>query len=328
MMQMTGFADPRAEANALFPDGTDARVLEPSPPAALDARWMADDPTDPAGAAGGLVTPIPGEGTTWAELADADDHVAAFAADHWLDGVRAVPDFPDGHETTRRSLHEVAFFALSPRRYQVTGKMGLRYTHGGFGTPFFRAGTGDDEQIRVEGDHLVRQVGPTVAREAITTPREAARFVGTEFQSRWFEGFNDELSPHPDRVLDVDEAASEAIGHWFGFATHVLELARRTPGAEDVSRVQLWPEHFDVAFEMGSSERARRASYGASPGDDSHPEPYFYVAAWGSIDRSDPYWNDNGFNGGSLTYRELREADDPYSTALAFLADGHRRLTT
>jgi hypothetical protein len=35
---------PRAEAEALLEEGLSARVLEPSPPAATDPEWLADDP--------------------------------------------------------------------------------------------------------------------------------------------------------------------------------------------------------------------------------------------------------------------------------------------
>ncbi|MFO7549268.1 MAG: hypothetical protein R6X29_10435 [Acidimicrobiia bacterium] len=55
---------PRQEAGSILPVGHEARVLESSPPASPDPAWYADDPTDPAGAAGIVVTPIPGEGTT------------------------------------------------------------------------------------------------------------------------------------------------------------------------------------------------------------------------------------------------------------------------
>jgi hypothetical protein len=96
---------------------------------------------------------------------------------------------------------------------------------------------------------------------------------------------------------------SAAVADWFGFATHVLERTRRTAGADDVSRVQLWPEHFDPAFEVGSNARGAPPGYGASPGDDAHPEPYLYVAACGDIDRTDPHWNDTAFDGASLGIR-------------------------
>lgn len=326
---MTEHRDPRGEATELLPEGHEARVLEPSPPADLDPDWFADDPTDPSGATGAVVTPIPGEGTTWAEMAEGNSQIAAYAVDHWLDGRRRLlTELPDGYDAGRRALHQIAFFAVAPKRYSANGKLGLRYTHRGFGTPFFQGPNGSDEQVRVEGDLLVHQTADGVRTEAITTAGAAARFLGLEYREVWFENFHDPLEPvGPDTVLTVPTQVADAVEAWFGFATHVLERARRTPGATEVSRVQLWPEHFDPAFEMGSSENEHRASYGASPGDSTSPEPYLYVAPWGSIDQSDPFWNDTAFGGASLGYSTLIETDDPYERALAFLHEGYRKLT-
>jgi hypothetical protein len=78
---------------------------------------------------------------------------------------------------------------------------------------------------------------------------------------------------------------------------------------------------------MGSYDAGQRASYGASPGDDGHPEPYLYVAAWGEIDRSDSFWNDEAFNGASLPYRDLLAAEDQRRAGLTFLRDGFTLLT-
>ena len=314
----------RNEATALLPAGHEARVLEPSPPVNTDPDWFADDPTDPAGTGAKIVTPIPGEGTTWTEFAVGHPEITEYAADHWLGAYRRLAELPAAFDRTRRSLHQLAFFAIAPKRFDQTTKLALRYTHGGFGTPFF----GDEEQIRVEGDLLVHQRGQEVRSTRITTLEEGCAFLSIPYRDVWFEGFHDPLSPAGGTTeLPVDPAATAAIGDWFGFASSVLEEARRTPGAADVSRVQLWPEHFDLAFEMGALDSGQRASYGASPGDDGHTEPYLYVAAWGDIDRSDPYWNDATFNGASLPYSQLLDAEDQQATALAFLRDGFARLT-
>jgi hypothetical protein len=273
-----------------------------------------------------VVTPIPGEGATWAELATADIRLATYAADHWLDGVRRLDQLPDGYDAGRRALHQIAFFVVAPKRHAANGKLGLRYTHRGFGTPFFQGPDGD-EQVRVEGDLLVHQTAGAVRTEAITTLDAATRFLGLDYRETWFEGFHDPPDPvDPETSLEVDPAVTDALGAWFGFATHVLERSRRTPGANDVSRVQLWPEHLDPAFEMGSAADGARASYGASAGDGAHSEPYLYIAAWEEIDRPDPFWNDSTFNGASLDFSRLLQADDPYATALAFVHEGHRKL--
>ncbi|MEX2279201.1 MAG: hypothetical protein WEA76_03835 [Acidimicrobiia bacterium] len=325
-MAETQARHPRREAGSLLAPGHEARVLEPSPPANEDPAWFADDPTDPSDAAV-AVTPIPGEGATWAQLAQADDAVAAYAHDHWLDGVRPLVAFAAGFQATRDSLHQVAFFVLAPARYTATGKLGLRYTHRGFGTPFSRKEPGQDEQVRVEGGLLVHQVGETARVTNLTTLAAAASFLDLEYEEEWFDSFHDPLDPiGPTAPLEVDPAAADVLGGWFGFATHVLERLRRAE-AEDISRVQLWPEHFDAAIEAGSSQAGQRASYGASPGDASHPEPYLFVTPWDTVDESDPYWNAPGFVGAILGHAELVEADDPYSTAIDFYLTGLNVLT-
>ena len=319
---MSSARNPQAEATALLPESYEARVLEPSPPASSDPPWFADDPTDPTGATGTVVSPVEHEGISWTEMVTEHPDLNGYASDHWLGAYRRLRPLPDGFEQTHRALHQLAYFVLAPKRFAANGKLGLRYTHRGFGTPFF----GDDEQVRVEQDRLVYQHGAETLTAPISTLRAATRFLDIPFTAVWFDGFRDPLDPEdPDGHLDIDPAATNAIGDWFGFAASVLEQARRTPGAVEVSRVQLWPEHFDLAFEMGTGDH--RASYGASPGDDSHPEPYVYVAAWGSIDRSDPFWNDTAFNGASISYRDLLGASDQRATTLEFLGQGYEHLT-
>jgi hypothetical protein len=320
----TSARNARAEATALLPAGHEARVLEPSPPANPDPDWFADDPTDPDGATSTVVNPIPGDGVLWTEAASDHPELADYAAQHWLGPYRRLTEVPAGYQQTRDALHQVAFFAVAPKRFAETGKLGLRYTRGGFGTPFY----GADEQVRIEGDHLIHQKADRATAFAISTLRAATEFLSIPYRDEWFVDFHDPLTPiGPDEHLSVDPAAAAALGDWFGFATSVLEEARRSPGAEEVSRVQLWPEHFDPAFEMGSYDKGQRASYGASPGDEAHPEPYLYVAAWSEIDRSNDFWNDETFNGASLAYQELLSADDQRETALAFIQEGVRLLT-
>ena len=315
--------NPRAEAAAMVPPGVTGLVLEPSLPVNHDPDWFADDPTAPAGAT--TVTPIPGEGRTWTDLAAVDPTVADYAREHWLGNLADLEPIPDAHTETRRALHQLAFFALAPKRFSATGKLGLRYTHRGFGTPFF----GDDEQVRVEAGTLVRQRAGSIDAIVPKTVGEAAAFLGLDYQTDWFTGFHDPLAPiDPEERISIDPAAADAIGAWFGFSTHALERARRTPDARDVTRVQLWPEHFDPAFEMGDQDEGRRASYGASPGDDSHPAPYLYVAAWGELDRADPFWNAPAFNGALLSYDDLLSAPDQMEAAVQFFASAHERLTT
>jgi hypothetical protein len=130
----------------------------------------------------------------------------------------------------------------------------------------------------------------------------------------------------PDRPLKVEDAPATALGEWFAFGFEILEELRGHGDASDeVSEVQLWPEHFDPAIEMGTE--GSKASFGASPGDRGHLEPYLYVSAWSEIDRENPYWNDRNFNGASLPFTALLEAEDQSQVAaLEFFLEGHRIL--
>ena len=88
--------------------------------------------------------------------------------------------------------------------------------------------------------------------------------------------------------------------------------------------MQLWPEHFDLAVELGARGRPGGApAYGASPGDELHPEPYLYVAPW----KAPPpggLWNATAFRGAELPLAALLDAPDQRAAALAFLRE---RLT-
>lgn len=230
---------------------------------------------------------------------------------------------PEPYVETRNSLHQIAFFVLGPVRYKAEGRMGLQAAPGGFGTPSF-----DGRIVRVEGDSIVTEETDQVATQTITTVRAAAEFVGIEYEVEWFSDFHDPLKPvDPDVRLAVDDTAARAIGQWFNFGTDVLERLRGHGAADDdVTEVQLWPEHFDPATELGSQDEGRRASYGASPGDAGHQEPYLYVAPWGEFDETDSYWNAGSFRGSLMGYSELVGAEDPISAGLDFLLDGYRIL--
>ena len=306
----------RAEAEAVA--GTAARVLEPSPPTVTSEPWFADDPVALDGE--DAVSPTSAGTRTWDDLAASDPAIAAFAQRHWLGNHKALPAVPADYVSSRDDFHRVAYGVISNARKAANGKFGLRYTAGGFGTPFF----GDDEQVRVEGTELIVQRGDTVVAETLTTLARAAEVAGTVANADQAEHDTIELGDL-DRALDIREDVGAFLGDWFGFGTSVLEEARllATAPDDDLSRVQMWPGHFDPAFEMGSLEAGRRATYGASPGDGSHDEPYLYVASWGDIDRSNEYWNDDGFNGGSLSYAELLAADDPRALAQDFFRRGY-----
>ncbi|HVM03052.1 MAG TPA: hypothetical protein VM263_10320 [Acidimicrobiales bacterium] len=295
----------RAEAAGRLEGRHDVRVLEPSPPAVGVPPWFADDPV-----AGGDVVPLERPGTrSWAAVCDdeGDDDLLSFCEDRWL--VRpSLRPLPASFAETRRSLHVLAEHVVAPCRHASTGRIGLRFTYHGFGTPFF----GADRQVRVEDGALV----DGDRRRALTTVGEAGAFLGLVAPAA--TGVYEPTTPaRPDDALPVDPAAARALGDWFGFSTSVLEQVRDEATAGDQpSRVQLWPEHFDVAVDLGPD--GARANFGGSPGDEGHAEPYLYVGPWER--RTGGFWNEDF--GASLSYRELLDGADP----LAFLRRGRELL--
>jgi hypothetical protein len=286
-------ANPRAEAEDMLGGDYEARVLEPSPPAVTEPPY-ADDPVEPGEVPEGreLVSPVHNRGDlTWDEIARQDPDLAPWCAERWLGAWKRLEPLPPSFAETRVVLHEVAEAVVAPAR-KPENEIALRYTRGGFGTPFFEL-DGADCQVRVESGELVRQRGTEETREPL---------------------------PH-----ETDPVAAAALGHFYGFACSVLEQLRADEIDGDASLVQLWPEHFDIAFELGSEAAGQRANFGASPGDDQHDEPYLYVGPWTAA-VSGELWKATAFKGAELLYSELLEAENQRQAALEFMRERYRAL--
>jgi hypothetical protein len=315
--------DPRREAQDLVGDGYDARVLEPSPPAVTDPQWFADDPVAAPVASGRrLVSPVAGAGITWEQWLDDRPQHRGWAAARWLGAYRRLGSPPPTYTATRLALHRLVVYVVSPARQRANGKMALRFTFGGLGTPFF----GDDEQVRVAGTTLLRQRGASAEAAPISSLREAAAFaLDGPPDTAWAERFDVPPPGNLDERLAVDPEAAALLGDWYGLAWSVLEELRAEPASVGASRVQLWPEHFDAAFDCQPGEQ--RATFGASPGDAAVPEPYLYALPE-SFEAAPPdeYWNATSFRGAILPLSSLVDEADQRSAALAFLRRGRALL--
>lgn len=218
---------------------------------------------------------------------------------------------------TRLAWHALAEHVLAPARHRVTGRIGLRATEGGYGTPVFGDGLG--EQLRVAGTDLLITREGHVVTYPITTLAAAAAAAGIEPGAT--TGVYTPTTPfEPDAPLDIDLDASAALAAWFAFGDRVLRaLCETTTETDAPDDVQLWPEHFDLGLALGDEPGGTRATFGASPGDEEHPEPYLYVAPWTPPD-DDGFWNDAAFRGASLARTALAPAVDQRAAALDFFA--------
>jgi hypothetical protein len=302
--------NPRTEAAAQLGGDFEVRVLEPSPPAVTEAPWFADDPLEP----GGHVVPVDAPGTrSWSAVGAmrGDTALVTFSMERWLGPRRRLEQLPTRFAATRASLHALAEHVIVPVRHAATGRIGLRWTKGGFGTPFLAG----NRQVRVEHGRLLDG-------DRATTPTSlghAAAFLGVK--AGLPAGTYQAATPcTPDAPLQVDAGAASALGDWFGFTVSLLEQIRSEAlPAMEASRPQLWPEHFDLALELSGL----RVNLGGSPGDAGHPAPYLYVGPWEP--RTGPFWNEPF--GASLPYSVLLAAADQRATALEFLRAGRDALS-
>src|SRR5215211_6633512 len=160
-------ANSRAEAEDMLGGDYEARVLEPSPPAVTEPPYT-DDPVAPDEVPEGreLVTPVHNRGDlTWDEIAQQEPDLAPWCADRWFGAWKRLGPLPPKFAKTRISLHKSAEAVVSPAR-NPENEIALRYTRGGFGTPFFEE-DGLDCQVRVEHGELVRQRGREETREPL-----------------------------------------------------------------------------------------------------------------------------------------------------------------
>jgi len=229
---------------------------------------------------------------------------------------RALSPPPGTFVATRDAAHRLAVYVISPARRRATGRIGLRASPGGFTTPSF----GDGERVRLEIDRLVRERGGESAWAPVTTLTDAAAFVlDGPPDAEWAEGFDVPPLGDPDAPLPIDPSAGALLGAWYAFAFDLLGTLREELAADDPGEIQLWPEHFDAAFDAAPGRGGGgRITFGASPGDATSDEPYLYVLPPGPVER-DEVWNAEGFTGAVLALSDFVDAADQRAAALGFL---------
>lgn len=205
-----------------------------------------------------------------------------------IETVPRLEPLPAAFAATVAALHRVAAEVVSPAR-KPDNEIALVATPGGFGTPVFED-AGVLRQVRVDGAELVRRSGDDERRES----------------------------------LGVEPVAAARLADFYAFGAAILEELRAgAPPADAPTPAWLWPEHFDLAIELGPD--GGRANYGFSPGDAHHPEPYAYVGPW-AAEVAGELWQATGFRGAELTYAELLAAPDQRAAASEFFTTRREAL--
>lgn len=228
----------------------------------------------------------------------------------------SLAPLPPAYTETTEALHRLAVYVIAPAQRLQNDEIILRATPGGFSTFEFNG-----RVIGVDGDVLV--VDET--RLPITSLNAAAEAVGIAPDVAQQEQFDVPPYGDLDERLAVDRTAALALGQWYAFVTAALDTLRTEAGPDDgATIVRIWPEHFDAAIDMGDDSAGRRGTYGGSPGDGHHAEPYLYVSPWAG--RIDEFFGDPTFKGASLLHSQLVAESDPMSAAVAFLREARARI--
>ena len=244
-----------------------------------------------------------------------------------VDAVAAVRSVePDDHASARATLHAVAAHVLARRRFEVSGRFGLRAAPGGIATPAF----GDaPEAIRISGGTLVHEVGSASTWTPIdgATLAGLAVLAGADLDRPFNCGDDGPPLERPNAPIRwLPDAAARILG-WFSLGWRVLDAvtAAQSDGVQ-AATIQLWPEHFDAATTL-TFRAGAAVNLGFSPGDGYEPEPYLYVGPWADDRPGDPrFWNASF--GALRRYQEVMASTDPWAECLGFLEEGVRLVTS
>jgi hypothetical protein len=106
---------------------------------------------------------------------------------------------------------------------------------------------------------------------------EAVRSMGAEAE-RLTDRRHYTIPDHPvarGAAFRPDQAAARELGRYYHGAN--LALTDIAGSRRDASQVRCWPHHFDLATLMTLAP-GHTVGAGFSPGDESYPEPYYYVS--------------------------------------------------
>jgi hypothetical protein len=113
----------------------------------------------------------------------------------------------------------------------------------------------------------------------------------TELAEMGIEGAFDVSRFNNDKLRTYHEAHASA---YLDAVTKIAEIqqSQKSEIRGKSGPVQLWPHHFDMAFEWYGTKQVTfveqgytqsypsQINFGFSPGDESHPEPYFFSNPW------------------------------------------------
>lgn len=264
-----------------------------------------------------------GDGTgavSWAALADRHPAAREFARREGLVFPDPLPELggPD-YPAARDGLHRIAE-VLGAARQSLTGRFGLRGRANGVTTPGFPEDAWLQPAMICGPGPGRLMLLPAPDEVGIALEGLSARAAAEDLVQRFGERGIDLPLDAGGRSEEPAPAPPEGFATFLSFGAHALARARYESGP-DGSAVQLWPEHFDQAFD------SRRVTCGVGPGDHEDPDPYLYVLTdepGGELPAG--RWRKEPWTGALLHWSELRAVaatgDDALAVARSFFIAG------
>jgi len=245
---------------------------------------------------------------------------------------------PEAMRTTRDALHAYArvlgdwLKSTRPRR-KHWWHASLRPSLTGLTTGVVRAGA----DFELELDFIANQLRVRTAEKDFNQDLNGQSAAGI---ATWLDetlaGIGVDPSQAPgdkargeDTFADYSPAQANALQGALAAVAAALEDLRAGI-REETSPIQIWPHHFDLSMiwlpgpkipdqDPANEEYAdKQMNFGFAFGDNSIPEPYFYVTAYPLPDAlpnvelpAGTTWKSEGFSGAVLLYKDLVAMNDP-----------------
>ena len=210
----------------------------------------------------------------------------------------------------------------------------LQITDAGLDTGNFPLGDGGNGRLLIDPDQ-----GLIVGR-GINGPFEVTLAgPASEVGRKVLDALGASIDFDPDRwdAIEAQRVDLEAARFYLAALIAVSDVFRqvRSGLAGELGPIQLWPHHFDVAFEFGGTVAGQGKPMGYvvfSPGDEGNPEPYFYANPW-PFDESfreielppQASWHSEGWSGAYLPYSAVVEGGpDSLKDFMRAVFDGTR----
>lgn len=181
-----------------------------------------------------------------------------------------------------------------------------------------------DLALLIETDHAVAPVpllGHTDRQlEAWVSASLMEQFVDRDLAIN-FPRLPYEVPEHP--VTDgakygdgLADGALQSLANWFDESAALLQAVHSEE--MNASPVRCWPHHFDIAT-LISLDGDKSIGVGLSPGDETYPDPYFYVTPFpypdaGSLSAlTEGHWHKEGYTAAILTGQNMVTGAGPHS---------------